>query len=77
MPVVMWMYTIYHNPANPENMRYCLRPVGIGNRAHPEVGEIIACAATLEEIRNAVPIEADVSFPRDVSDDPQVVETWF
>jgi hypothetical protein len=77
MPIVMWTYTIYHNPANPENMQYAIRPTAIhDNRSEPRVGDIIAYAATLEEIREAIPIEAGACFPRDVSDDPQVVETW-
>lgn len=67
------MYTIYDHPADFPN-NYIVRSWMV-KAAKVESGEVIAMCDTLAEARACLP-QGSTRLPRDVNDDPVIVESW-
>jgi hypothetical protein len=69
------MFTIFHQPRDLPGVQYAVRRFDVSGHG-PAMGPLVGTAETLEEARALVPVEADACMPRDVNDDPVIVETW-
>ena len=75
VPSVLTMYTIYQRPVDLPDAEYAVRIFFVG-AGTTEQGPLLGTASTLSEARALIPASADHCLPRDVVDDPVIVETW-
>jgi len=72
MSETLRMWTIYFNPSDHPG-RWVVRGWSVGQATVPDVG--CAVVATLDDARAIVP-PGLACIPRDLGDDPSIVESW-